>query len=68
VKSRITLLGVVGLLIAATCDEPARGGRYTYHITDGWDLQLSAAHSKLVSDYGQGLNTAETSLSLGYRF
>jgi opacity protein-like surface antigen len=24
--------------------------------------------SKLVGDYGQGLNTAETSLSLGYRF
>ena len=67
-KSRITLLGVVCLLIAATCDEPARGGRYTYHITDSRDLQLSAAYSKFVSDCRQGLNTAETSLSLGYRF
>ncbi len=84
-RSRINLLGVVGLLIAATCGEPARaqsssrsqdvqvyvgelfgdrltgqplsgshphlddnatfGGRYTYHITDGWGLQLSAAYS-----------------------
>ena len=44
-KTRITLLSVVGLLIAATCDEPARGGRYTYHITDSWGQQFSAAYS-----------------------
>jgi hypothetical protein len=62
VKSRITPLGVVGLLIAASC-----GGRYTYPITDSRDLQLSAAYSKPVSGCRQGLNTAETSLSLGYR-
>jgi hypothetical protein len=67
VKSRITLLGVVSLLIPATCDEPARGGRYTYPITDSWDPQLSAAYSKPVSGCHQRLNIAETSSSLGYR-
>jgi opacity protein-like surface antigen len=42
-----------------------------YHLWDNLFLDFDARYrylSKLISDYGQGLNTAETTLSLGYQF
>jgi opacity protein-like surface antigen len=42
-----------------------------YFLHDNLFIDLDARYrylSRLVSDQGQGLNTAETSLSLGYRF
>jgi outer membrane protein W len=42
-----------------------------YYLTDRVFVDFDARFrymSKLVSNYGQGLNTAETSLSVGYRF
>jgi outer membrane beta-barrel protein len=42
-----------------------------YYLSDNLFIDFDARYrylSKLVSNYGQGLNTAETSFSVGYRF
>jgi outer membrane protein W len=42
-----------------------------YYLFDDFFLDFDARYrylSRLTSDYGKGLNTAETTLSLGYRF
>jgi hypothetical protein len=42
-----------------------------YYLSHNLFIDFDAPYrylGSLVSDYGQGLNTAETSLSLGYRF
>lgn len=70
-----TLYGFAGTRPAALTDSNGYtanvGLGAKYYLWDNLFVDFDARYrylSKLVSDYGQGLNTAETTLSLGYQF
>jgi hypothetical protein len=49
-------------------DNAVAGARYNYNFTDMWGIQCYRYLNGLVSDSNQHLNTAETTLGVGWRF
>jgi opacity protein-like surface antigen len=67
--------GIVGAIPVSISDSNGytanAGLGVKYFLTDSVFLDIDARYrymSRLVNNFGQGLNTAETTLSVGYRF